>query len=60
MPDGPAFVTVMTPVVGLMLNEPVKPADAVTVKLEIVPLSVGAALGIKVVLALGFIGPALA
>lgn len=33
---------------ALMLTEPVKPADAVTIKLEIVPLSVGAASGVTV------------
>lgn len=39
-----------TPVVGLTANEPAKPADAVTVTLVIVPLSVGAAVGVAVVL----------
>ena len=48
---------VTPPVVGLTLNEPVKPADAVTVKLEIVPLSVGGAEGVTVAPAPVLIGP---
>lgn len=59
VPAGAALVTLTMPVVGLMLNEPVKPADAVTVRLEIVPLSVGATEGVTVVLVPVLIGPVL-
>ena len=59
-PEGAAFVTVTTPVTALTASVPVKPAEAVTVKLEIVPLSAGATVGVIVVEPPGFIGPALA
>lgn len=48
VPAGPALLTVRMPVVGLTLNVPVKPAVLETaVIVATVPLSVGAALGVK-------------